>query len=163
VCRQTLPKPTSPPASTRSGQSGHARGRLRRAHVGMFLPTFLAGSFCRHFPTARQLRHAVANRVTLRGRLGRAPKPIGPPAPSTAANRATLCWRLRRAHVGMFLPTFSGRHFWPAVFRRPFSAGIFAHRAHKGPVNFLASVSPFERGKGGCRQTLLRGTPKGET
>jgi hypothetical protein len=65
---------------------------------------------------ARQLRHAVANRVTLRGRLGRAPKPTGPPAPSTAANRATLCWRLRRAHVGMFLPTCFGRHFWPAVF-----------------------------------------------
>jgi hypothetical protein len=54
------------------------------------------------------------------------------------------------------------RHFWPAIFGRQFLAGIFARRAHKGPIDFFASVSPFQRGKGGCRQTLLRCTPKGE-
>ncbi len=47
--------------------------------------------------------------------------PIGPPAPSTAANRDTLCWRLRRAHVSMFLLTC----FWPAIFVRQFLSGSF--------------------------------------
>jgi hypothetical protein len=44
--------------------------------------------------------------------------------------------------------------FWPAVW-----PAFFARRAHTGPTVFFASVSPFQKGKGLCRQTLLRGTP----
>ena len=96
-------------------------------------------------------RHAAANRDTLRGKTVAGHLNLRPPAFDTQRPIGTRCAeRLRRAHVGMFLPTFLAGHFWPPVFCRPFLAGIFARRAHKGAIKFFASVSPFEKGRGGC-------------
>jgi hypothetical protein len=60
------------------------------------------------------------------------------------------------------------RHFWPAIFGRQFLAdrfwpAVFARRAHKGPIDFFASVPPSQRGKGGLSTDPAQMHPQGRT
>ena len=143
------------------------RGVSRGCHPRSVLPETTNTKHPGGSYTPASFRHAAANRDTLRGKTGaghlnlqarqlRAQRPIGTRCAGDCGGLMSACFRRH------FWPAIFGRQFLAGSFCRPFLAGIFARRAHTGPIDFFASVPPFQRGKGGCRQTLLGSTPKGE-
>jgi hypothetical protein len=122
-----------PPALSVAGNNEHKQTSRRILH-----------------PPAFDTQRPIGTRCV--ERLGRDPKPTHPPAPSTAANRDTLCWRLRRAHVGMFLPTLFGRQFLPGSFCRHFGRHFRSQGPQGARGKFCERFAPLKGAA--CRPTI---------